>query len=159
MAPKPRITPNRWGVPSSVSATDGLGARAPALTGFTSITDGAAASAGNFYVIENTAFLFNIIENTAFLFNPNPTGSIWRVSGGGPRERISDGLKQPTSLALGPDGLIFVRQRADGLQGELVESRPVPAPLPLFGAAVAWRQARLLRRRVRATRLGSSGSA
>lgn len=134
---------------SSVYASDGLSSPVPSLSGFTSITDVAADSAGNTYVL----------EYTSFLFAPNATGSIWRVSAGGGRERIIDGLKQPTSLALGTDGLLFVSQQADGLQGQLVEYRPVPAPLPLLGGAVAWRQARRLRRRVRPTTLGSSGPA
>ena len=133
---------------SSIYASDGLTDPVKALTDFTSITDVAADVVGNIYVL----------EYTSFFFDPNAKGSIWRVTPGGSRERIIDGLTQPTSLALGPDGTIFVTNKADGLQGELLEYRPVPAPLTLFGAALAWRQARRLRQRVRQSRPGAASA-
>jgi len=133
---------------SSIYASDGLTAPVKALTDFTSITDVAADADGNTY----------ILEYTSFFFDPNAKGSIWRVNAGGGRERIIDGLTQPTSLALGPDGTIFVTNKADGLQGELLEFRPVPAPLPLFGAALAWRQTRRLRQRLRQSGAGAAAA-
>jgi hypothetical protein len=46
------------------------------------------------------------------------------------------------------DGTLYVTNNADSLEGELREYRVnVPGPLPLLGAALAWRQARSLRRR------------
>lgn len=102
------------------------------------ITDVAAAANGDVYVLEYA---------TNF-FAPGGSGGIWRVSASGERLRIIDGLTNPTSLALGADGAIYVTNNADGLQGELREYRPVPAPMPQLGAALAWQQARRLRRRL-----------
>ncbi len=129
---------------ASVYATTGLMAPLVSLTGFSTITDVTADNAGNSYVLE-----YNFLP---------AAGGIWRVTPGGGRERIIDGLTEPTSLALGPDGTIFVTNKADGLQGELLEYRPTPAPLPLFGAALAWRQARRLRQRVRQSRPGAASA-
>lgn len=134
---------------ASVYATDGGTAPLVSLTGFTNITDVAADADGNTYVL----------EYSSLLFGPPATGGIWRVTPGGTRERIIQGLTQPTSLALGPDGTIFVTNKADGLQGELVEYRPVPIPSPLFGAALAWSQARRLRRRLRQSSPGAAAGA
>lgn len=127
-------------VPGSASVYSGDGLSSPliSLSGFTNITDVAADADGNTY----------ILEYTANWFDPIASGGIWRVSSAGDRLRIIDGLKKPTSLALGADGAIYVSANADGLQGELLEYRPVPAPLPIFGVALAWRQARRLRQRL-----------
>ena len=127
-------------VPGSaeVYATTGVTPPASTLSGFSMITDVAAAANGDVYVLEYA---------TNF-FAPGGSGGIWRVSASGERLRIIDGLTNPTSLALGADGAIYVTNNADGLQGELREYRPVPAPLPLLGAALAWQQARRLRRRL-----------
>jgi hypothetical protein len=41
--------------------------------------------------------------------------SIYRVAPGGPREVFVTGLTNPTSLAFGPDGLLYVSSRFDGV--------------------------------------------
>ncbi|MFM7265077.1 MAG: ScyD/ScyE family protein [Cyanobium sp.] len=123
---------------ASVFRTDGNGAPSPALAGFTSITDLASAADGSLYVL----------QYAESFFQPAGNGSIWRVAPDGSRARIIDGLTQPTGLAVADDGTLYVTNNADGLQGELREYRPVvPGPLPVVGAAVAWRQARRMRRR------------
>lgn len=131
---------------ATVFGSDGITPPAAALPGFTSITDVAADGDGNTYILEYA-------DN---FFDPTSPGSIWRVDPSGARLRIIDDLRQPTSLALAPDGRIFVTDRADGLQGQLLEYRPVPTPLSLLGAAMAWSQARRLRRRRQAARMGAA---
>lgn len=123
---------------ASVYATDGLTSPAVELMNFTSITDVAADAMGNTY----------ILEYTANWFGPSATGSIWQVTASGSRQRIIDGLVQPTGLAVGADQTIYVTNRADGLQGQLLEYRPVPGPLPLAGAGALWCQTRRLRQRL-----------
>ncbi len=128
---------------ANIFATDGVNPTTQALTGFSSITDIAAAADGTLYVLE---------YSNAFL-DPNGIGSIWRVDPNGSRERVITGLSQPTGLAVATDGSLYVTNNADSLQGELLEFRPeVPGPLPLLGAAAAWNQARRLRRRQTAAR-------
>ncbi len=103
------------------------------------ITDVATDSFGNTYVLEYASAINNLTG----------TGGVWRVSSTGERERIIDGLTEPTGLAVGPDGAIYVSNNANGLQGELLEYRSVPGPWAVLGAAMAWSQARQLRQRLR----------
>lgn len=124
---------------ATVYATDGDLPPSPSLSDFTLVTDLAADADGNVYVL----------EYAKEFSTTGGTGGIWRVTPSGDRQRIIDGLTNPTSLAVGGDGAIYVANNADGLQGELREYKPVPAPLPLLGAALAWRQARRLRQRTR----------
>jgi hypothetical protein len=108
------------------------------LDDFTSITDIAHGADGSLYVLQYA-------DN---FFRPAGNGSIWRIAPDGSRARIIGGLSQPTGLAVADDGTLYVTNNADSLEGELREYRPnVPGPLPLLGAALAWRQARGLRRR------------
>jgi len=131
---------------ATLFGSDGITPPAATLPGLTSITDVAADGDGNIYILEYA-------DN---FFNPISSGSIWRVDPSGARLRIIDDLSKPTSLALAPDGRIFVADQADGLQGQLLEYRPVPTPLSLLGGAMAWSQARRLRRRCRrAARTGA----
>ncbi|MEB3199193.1 MAG: ScyD/ScyE family protein [Synechococcaceae cyanobacterium] len=124
---------------ANIFSSNGLTSPSQALSGFTSITDIATGPDGSLYVLEYASDFFNPVAN----------GSIWRVDSGGTRERLIDGLTQPTGLAVADDGTLYVTNNADSLQGELREYRPeVPGPLPLLGAAVAWGQARRLRRRL-----------
>lgn len=124
---------------ASVYATDGVVNPTYFATDFTLITDVAADNLGNIYVLEYSSDISSLVGN----------GGIWRVTPTGERERIITGLTEPTGLAVGPDGAIYVSNKANGIQGELREYRPVPAPLPAIGAALAWGQARRLRRRQR----------
>lgn len=119
-----------------------LEATAPAptqdLTGFTMITDVAAGDDGSLY----------ILEYASSLFQRAPSGSIWLVDPTGARSQIITGLLKPTGIAVGPGGVLYVTNNADGTEGELLQFSPVPGPLPLFGAWVAWRHSRRLRRRL-----------
>lgn len=130
---------------ASVYASDGTSPPAPSLGGFSLITDIASAADGNLYVL----------QYASNLFDPTSTGSIWRVAADGSREQLIGGLRQPTGLAVADDGTLYVTNNADGLEGELREYRPlVPAPLPLLGLGLAWRQAGRLRRRAAAAERG-----
>jgi hypothetical protein len=128
---------------ANIFASDGLSPPTQALSGFSSITDIASGADGTLYVLQYT-------DN---FFSPNGVGSIWRVDANGNRERLINGLREPTALAVAADGRIYVTNNADGVQGELLEFRQVvPGPLPLLGVAAAWSQARRLRRRRTAAR-------
>ena len=117
--------------------TDGASSPSLSLSGFTLITDIAAAADGSLYVL----------EDASNFFAPDGNGSIWRVTADGSRERIIRGLTEPTGLAVAADGTLFVTNHSDGLNGELREYTPVPGAVPWLGAFAAWRQARRLRRR------------
>jgi hypothetical protein len=123
---------------ASVFATDGASPPAPKLADFTSITDIASAADGSLYVLQYA-------DN---FFRPAGNGSIWRIAPDGSRAGIIGGLTQPAGLAVADDGTLYVTNNADSLEGELRGYRPVvPSPLPWLGTALAWRQARRLRRR------------
>lgn len=123
---------------ASVYSSDGQGDPSLSLSGFSSITDIAAAADGSLYVL----------QYASDFFHPAGNGSVWRVAPDGSRESVLGGLTQPTGLAVAPDGSLYVTNNSDSLQGELREYRPVvPGPLPLLGMASAWCQARRLRRR------------
>ena len=123
---------------ASVLSTDGSSAPSPVLDDFTSITDIARGADGSLYVLQYA-------DN---FFRPTGNGSVWRIAPDGSRARIISGLSQPTGLAVADDGTLYVTNNADSLEGELREYRVnVPGPLPLLGAALAWHQARSLRRR------------
>jgi DNA-binding beta-propeller fold protein YncE len=126
---------------ATVFAYDGNLAPQPSLSGFTSITDIASGADGSLYVL----------EYAGNFFRPAGSGSVWRIALDGRRDQIIAGLTQPTGLAVADDGTLYVTNNADSLEGELREYRPVvPSPLPWLGAALAWRQARSLRRRTAA---------
>jgi hypothetical protein len=122
-----------------VYATDGVENPSYFAPDFTLITDVATDGLGNTYVLEYSSNFFNLGGN----------GGIWQVKPTGERERIISGLTEPTGLAVGPDGALYVTNNANGLSGELREYRPTPGPLPAVGAAMAWSQARRLRQRLR----------
>ncbi|MEB3362112.1 MAG: ScyD/ScyE family protein [Synechococcaceae cyanobacterium] len=109
------------------------------LTGFTMITDVAAGDDDSLY----------ILEYASNLFQRAPSGSIWLVDPTGARSQIITGLFKPTGIAVGPGGVLYVTNNADGTEGELLQFTPVPGPLPLFGAWAAWLRSRGLRQRRR----------
>ena len=73
-------------------------------------------------------------------------------------ETLFSGLANPTALAVDPDGTIYVTNKGNGIDGELLQltPQPAPAPLPIFGLGLAWTQARRLRRRCGGPGLGGS---
>ena len=71
--------------------------------GFTNIIDLAFDRAGNLYVLEHT---------TRGLLSRDPAGAVVRVAANGTRTTVaSAGLVNPTGLAIGPDGALYVSNR------------------------------------------------
>ena len=88
----------------------------------------------------------------------SPIGSILRLGLNRSVETLFSGLTNPTALAVAPDGTIYVTNKGNGIDGELLQltPQPAPAPLPIFGLGLAWTQARRLRRRCGGPGLGGS---
>jgi hypothetical protein len=95
-------------------------------TGFSNVTDIAAGS--------DALYILQYSEN---FFSPAPSGSVWRLGLDGSRSEIFSGLNQPTGIAVGADGTIYVSNNGNGINGELLALQPVPEPLTLLGATTA----------------------
>jgi len=71
----------------------------PFLTGFKAIIDIAFDHEGNLYVVQHS-----ISRTTSFML----PGNLLRVASDGTRTEIIGGLDRPTSVAIGPDGALYV---------------------------------------------------
>ena len=93
-----------------------------------------------------------LVEYAQDVLNPVGTGSLRRFN---PvtleREVLAANIDRPTGVFALPDGTVYVATGGSTTNGALVHD--VPGPLPLAGALLAWRQARVLRRRVKGPRL------
>ena len=107
-------------------------------SGFSNLVDSAAGPDNSLYLLQ--------YRNDFWASTP---GSILKLGLNGSVETLFSGLTNPTALAVAPDGTIYVTNKGNGIDGELLQlkSQPVPAPLPIFGLGLAWTQARRLRRR------------
>ena len=110
--------------------------------GFSLMTDVAAGADGSLYVLE---YASNFFKSTG-------VGSIWRIAPNGDRRQIISGLTRPTGLAVDSDGVLYVTNNADGINGQLLRFSPAPGPLPLLGAWAAWSRSRVLRQHLRRPR-------
>lgn len=109
--------------------------------GFTMIIDLAFDPSGDLLVLE---------YDSNGLIAPGTAAALWRLGGDGLRSLVwSDGLLQPTGLAVGPDGAYYLANRGAGGAGvgEVLRIAPVPEPATLLlwalgGAALLmrWRQ-------------------
>ena len=108
-------------------------------SGFSNLVDIAAGPDNSLYLLQ--------YRND--FWASSPTGGILRLGLNGSVETLFSGLTNPTALAVDADGTIYVTNKGNGIDGELLQlkSQPVPAPLPIFGVGLAWTQARRLRRR------------
>jgi sugar lactone lactonase YvrE len=80
--------------------------RAPTVyaTGFTTITDLAFSRAGHLLVLE---------YNTSGLTSPTGAGALVEVSPNGTQTTLTTALTDPTGMAVGPDGSIYVSNNGD----------------------------------------------
>lgn len=87
------------------------------LKGFTFIVSLAFDDAGNLYVLQYT-------DGPAVLGQPRP-GSLTRVAPDGSRTRVLTDLMAPTSVAIGPDGGIYVSNKGNRIgEGEVLRIDP-----------------------------------
>ena len=108
-------------------------------SGFSNLIDIAAGPDDSLY----------LLQYSNDFFDHDAPGSILKLSLDGSVERVFEDLIQPTGLAVGADGTIYVANQGDGVNGQLLalNPAPAPAPLPLLGVGLALAQARRLRRR------------
>ncbi len=145
---------------ASIFRSDGSAGSAVTLTdGFTNVMDMALGDDGWLY----------LVQYAESFFNPAGTGSLWRYNPStNARELLDTALNLPTGVLVAPSGTIYVATGGSTTAGELLSftplgpggpggpgkggpgfddppADPVPAPLPVAGALLAWRQARRLR--------------
>ena len=93
-----------------------------------------------------------LVEYAQDFLNPVGTGSLRRFN---PvtmeRQVLAAAIDRPTGVFALPDGTVYVATGGSTTNGALVHY--VPGPLPIAGALLAWRQSRVLRRRVKDQRL------
>ncbi|MEB3325028.1 MAG: ScyD/ScyE family protein [Cyanobacteriota bacterium] len=128
---------------ASIFASDGMpGSAATIAGGFTNVMDMSLGTDGWLY----------LVQYAEEFFNPVSTGSLRRFN---PvtmeRQVLAKNIDRPTGVLALPDGTVYVATGGSTTKGALV--RYTPGPLPIAGALMAWRQARVLRRRVKGQRL------
>jgi hypothetical protein len=107
-------------------------------SGFTNVMDLSLGADGWIY----------LVEYAQDFFNPVRTGSLRRFNPATlERQLLADSIDRPTGVLALPDGTVYVATGGSTTSGALV--RYTPGPLPIAGAVIAWRQARVLRRRVK----------
>ncbi|MEB3334930.1 MAG: ScyD/ScyE family protein [Cyanobacteriota bacterium] len=134
---------------ASIFASTGVPNSAVTIaSGFTNVMDLSLGADGWLY----------LVEYAQDFLNPVGTGSLRRFN---PvtleRQLLADTIDRPTGVLALPDGTVYVATGGSTTSGALV--RYTPGPLPIAGALLAWRQARILRRRVKGDRYLSPLSA
>ncbi len=127
---------------ASIFSSDGSAGAASAITGgFTNAMDLSLGADGWLYLVQWAE---------AFT-SPVGTGSLWRYNPiSDERQLLVSGIDQPTGVLAMADGSIYVAAGGSTTSGSLLHvTVQTPGPLPLAGAAMAWRVARSLRRRQR----------
>jgi hypothetical protein len=130
---------------ASIFSSNGSANSATAITGgFTNATDLSLGADGWLYLVQ-------LAENFA---NPVGSGSLWRYNPlTNERQQLASGIDQPTGVLAMADGSVYVAAGGSTTSGSLLHfTPPVPGPLPLAGAAMAWNMARKLRQRLRRSR-------
>lgn len=128
---------------ASIFASNGTANSATTIAGgFTNVMDLSLGADGWLY----------LVQYAEDFFNPVATGSLRRFN---PvtleRQVLAENIDRPTGVLALPDGTVYVATGGSTTKGALV--RYTPGPLPIAGALLAWRQARVLRRRVKSQRL------
>ncbi|MFN9244500.1 MAG: ScyD/ScyE family protein [Cyanobacteriota bacterium] len=128
---------------ASIFASNGTANSATTIAGgFTNVMDLSLGADGWLY----------LVQYAEDFFNPVATGSLRRFN---PvtleRQVLAENIDRPTGVLALPDGTVYVATGGSTTKGALV--RYTPGPLPIAGALLAWRQARILRRRVKSQRL------
>ena len=128
---------------ASIFASDGTpNSAATIASGFTNVMDLSLGADGWLYLVQYA-------EN---FFNPVGTGSLKRFNPITKEVQVlAENIDRPTGVLALPDGTVYVATGGSTTTGALV--RYTPGPLPIAGAMLAWRQARVLRRRVKGQRL------
>jgi hypothetical protein len=108
-------------------------------SGFTMAIDLAFDSSGNLFVLEYDA---------NGLLAPGSAGRLWQMAPGGvPEVVLSTGLINPTGMAFGPDGALYISNRGNGMGlGEVLRVTAVPE-LPMHAMLVLGLATLLLRSR------------
>ena len=130
---------------ASIFSSNGSADTATAITGgFTNAMDLSLGADGWLYLVQWA-------ENYA---NPVGSGSLWRYNPlSNERQQLASGIDQPTGVLAMSDGSVYVAAGGSTTSGSLLYfTPPVPGPLPLAGAAMAWSRARKLRQRLRRSR-------
>jgi hypothetical protein len=134
---------------ASIFRSDGSAGNASTITGgFTNAMDLSLGADGWLYLVQ-WAETFT---------SPVGTGSLWRYNPlSNERQQLVTGLDQPTGVLAMADGSIYVAAGGSTTSGSLLHfTVQTPGPLPLAGAAMAWRLSRSLRRRQRHGRNATS---
>jgi len=127
---------------ASIFRSNGSAGDATAITGgFTNAMDLSLGADGWLYLVQ-WAESFS---------SPVGTGSLWRYNPlSNERQQLASGIDQPTGVLAMADGSIYVAAGGSTTSGSLLHfTVQTPGPLPLAGAAMAWRLSRQLRRRQR----------
>ena len=97
------------------------GAPALYLDGFKMIVDIAFDADWNLYVLQYATLLNTATDNTIF----GRSGVLTKVAPDGTRTNVLTGLRTPTSVAVGPDGFVYVSNRGNfPAVGEVVQVAP-----------------------------------
>jgi hypothetical protein len=124
---------------ASIFASNGTPNSASTIaSGFTNVMDLSLGADGWLY----------LVEYSQDFFNPAGTGSLKRFHPLTLEQQVlAENIDRPTGVLALPDGTVYVATGGSTTSGALV--RYVPGPLPIGGALLAWRHARVLRRRVK----------
>ncbi|MEB3242171.1 MAG: ScyD/ScyE family protein [Cyanobacteriota bacterium] len=129
--------------PNSASIFSSTGAPNTAVAisgGLTNVMDLSLGADGWLYLVQY-AEDFSSPIGTGSLRRFNPLTMAHQV--------LAQNIDRPTGVVALPDGTVYVSTGGSTTSGALV--RYTPGPLPIAGAVLAWRQARVLRRRIKGT--------
>ena len=81
------------------------------LTGFTQIIDLTFDKHGTLYVLQYGGFLHRVIPDKRAAFGDDRPRGMCAHDGAGDQETLVSGLTNPTSVAVGPDGAVYISNR------------------------------------------------